>query len=206
MTQGVILYGPPAAGKDSITTILSRINGRYSLFQRLKVGGGRTAGYRMTDDARVAALRDAGEIVWENRRYGALYLVDRSPLLAQLQAGIPILHLGQPESIEAIRKSVKAEWLIVSVWCPREIAAARIAARITGDTDDRLRAWDETPALRCPDLTIDTSLGSAEEAARAVHERVMSSASAEDLGVSKKSAPPTATGDNRRQQTVTDLP
>jgi guanylate kinase len=177
MTQAVILYGPPAAGKDSITAALSHIDERYSLFQRLKVGEGRTAGYRMTNAADVERLRAAGEVLWENRRYGALYLVDRPSLVAQLQAGIPVLHLGQPDSIEAIRRAVPASWLVVSVWCPREIARARIVGRKTGDdTDERLRAWDDTPALQQPDLAIDTSLSSVSEAANVIHDRVMSMA------------------------------
>ena len=194
MTQGVILYGPPAAGKDSITVALNRIDERYSLFRRLKVGAGRTAGYRMTNSTTVAKLRAAGDILWENRRYGSLYIVDRPSLAAQLQAGIPILHLGQPCSIDAIRAAIPAHWLVVSVSCPREIAAARIAARQTGDTDERLAAWDETPALQHPDLVIDTSLASVGEAAQAIH-----------LRVSGKSAQAAATDDNGRQQAVNDL-
>jgi len=36
--QGVILYGPPASGKDTVTRELVRIDPRFAMFQRLKVG------------------------------------------------------------------------------------------------------------------------------------------------------------------------
>lgn len=44
----VMLYGPPAAGKDTVTEALIRLDRSYRLYQRLKVGAGRTDGYRMT--------------------------------------------------------------------------------------------------------------------------------------------------------------
>jgi hypothetical protein len=43
----VILYGPPAAGKGTVTKALTRLDNSYWLYQSLKVGPGRTAGYRM---------------------------------------------------------------------------------------------------------------------------------------------------------------
>jgi ATP-dependent 26S proteasome regulatory subunit len=36
--SGVILYGPPGAGKDTITAELSRLRPEFTLFQRLKAG------------------------------------------------------------------------------------------------------------------------------------------------------------------------
>jgi guanylate kinase len=123
MMRGVILYGPPAAGKDTITEALHRLDHRYSLFRRLKVGAGKTAGYRMTTDAALRELRKSGDLIWENSRYGAVYAVDRPALLGHLAAGSPVLHLGQVEAIDAVIKATPdAHWTVVYVWCPREIA------------------------------------------------------------------------------------
>ena len=169
---GVILYGPPAAGKDTITAALTHLDGRYSLFRRIKVGAGRVDGYRLTTAEEVKELREAGQVLWENSRYNALYVVDKPYLVASLLRGFPVVHVGQPEAVQAISSGVPdVAWLIVSVWCPRDVAASRIASRDTGDTAARLTAWDETPLLAAPNLSLDTSTTSAIEAAQAIDDQ-----------------------------------
>ncbi|MEV0878251.1 kinase [Micromonospora echinofusca] len=166
--QGVIFYGPPAAGKDTVTAALCQLDQRYTQFQRLKAGPGRTAGYRMTSEDHLQCLRTAGEVIWENHRYGATYVVDRPHLRALLDSRVPVVHLGQPEAIEAVKSAFPAaRWLVVYLWCPRPVAATRIAARGTGDTKARLRAWDETDAIAA-DVMLNTEAISAVEAAEEV--------------------------------------
>jgi guanylate kinase len=165
---GVIMYGPPAAGKDTITGALHKIAPEYSLFQRVKVGVGRTDGYRMATEPEIASLRECGEIVWENSRYGSSYYVDRNGLAESLRNSIPVVHLGQAPAIEAVRSAIAgARWLVVSVWCPREVAEKRIIARDTGDTTARLSAWDATEPVDA-DVAIDTSELAPAEAARLI--------------------------------------
>jgi guanylate kinase len=167
----LVLYGPPAAGKDTITTALAALDNRYRLYERLKVGGGRTEGYRIVDRQCVEQLRRDGQLLWENYRYGALYAVERDSLLRMLPECIPVVHLGQPEAIDAIRAALpESQWTCVHLWCPREVAAERLAKRGTGDVDERLRAWDETAPLARADLFIDTATTSAAHAARAIHQ------------------------------------
>lgn len=171
--RGVILYGPPASGKDTITSALRRLDSRYALFPRLKAGKGRVSGYRMTTLDEIERLRAKGEVLWENHRYGATYAVDRDALLAHLRRHIGVIHLGQPEAVEAIVKAIDAvEWLVVYLHCPRDIAAQRIEARGTGDVEARLRAWDETLPMPGADLGIDTAKNDADTAARIVHEQI----------------------------------
>lgn len=172
MMRGVILYGPPAAGKDTVTRALHDIDPAYRLFPRLKVGPGRTRGYRMTNVEDLEQIRSSGDVVWENRRYGALYVVDRAKLEADLKGHIPVLHLGQIEAVQTIRSSVSAaHWLTVYLHCNRTVARERIDARSTGDTEARLRAWDETPPLADADFAVDTGSVSPGKAARQIHER-----------------------------------
>jgi guanylate kinase len=173
MTCGVILYGPPAAGKDTVTRELHTLDVRYELFPRLKVGGGRTVGYRMATEALLDSLRARREIVWENYRYDAVYLVDRPELVRRLNGEIPVLHLGQLEAIDAVvRATPDARWLIVYLWCSRDVAAHRIVARGTGDVDARLRAWDETKPVSSAHLTVNTGATSAQAAALEIHRRL----------------------------------
>jgi guanylate kinase len=158
MTRGVILYGPPAAGKDTITEALHRLDPRYRLFRRLKTGGGKTTGYRMTTSAVLGELRENGDLIWENSRYGAVYAVDRPALLDHLAAGYPVLHLGQVEAIDAVTKATPAaNWTVVYVWCPRDIAEERLTARDPEDVAERLRAWDQTLSIDSAELMINTA-------------------------------------------------
>lgn len=169
---GVILYGPPAAGKDTVTRELLRLSDRYALYQRIKVGNGRSAGYRFATCEQAATLRTNGLVVYENARYNARYLIERKSLSDLFASAVPVIHLGQIAGIEAIRRAFPHErLLVVSLWCPRDVAAERIAERRTGDDVERLRVWDATE--RIPgDLSIDTATVTAVGAAEAIHAAV----------------------------------
>jgi guanylate kinase len=168
------MYGPPAAGKDTVTTALAALDRRYRLFPRLKLGKGRTTGYRLTTADEVAELRSAGEILWENERYGATYFVDHTFLAGELSTAWPVLHLGQAPGIRAVRNAFRdAEWIVVHLWCPRAVAEQRVIARGTGDVAERMEAWDATKPI--PDaLFIDTSTVSAPDAAALIDAEVRS--------------------------------
>jgi len=168
--RGLILYGPPAAGKDTITEALHTLDSTCVLFPRLKVGGGITTGYRMTDVAAVSTLHADDNVIWANHRYGSLYVIDRPTLTRRLRHHIPVLHLGQPEAIAAVVAATPdTHWLVVSLWCPRHAAERRLRARPTGDTAERLRAWDETPPLHAGVPTLNTTECSPSGAARRIH-------------------------------------
>ncbi|TDC82501.1 kinase [Micromonospora sp. KC606] len=177
--RGVILYGPPASGKDTVTAALHKLNDKYQQFRRLKAGPGRTVGYRMSTVAELAALRASGDVVWENRRYGAVYVIDQPGLRAQLQERIPVVHVGQVNAVDAVLKAFSgARWTVVALACPRDVAVRRIVERQTGDVEERLRAWDETEAVADADLTIDTSKSSPDVAARLIDQAVRGSRAA----------------------------
>ncbi|PZG11527.1 kinase [Micromonospora craterilacus] len=167
--RGVILYGPPASGKDTVTAALRQLDDSYQQFERLKVGSGRTSGYRMGTDRHLTSLRASGDVVWENQRYHSVYVVDAPALRQQLGRGVPVLHLGQVEAVDAVREAFPSvRWTVVALTCPRDLAKQRIAARHTGDTAERLSAWDATEPLVTADLTVDTSTIQPDEAARLI--------------------------------------
>jgi guanylate kinase len=167
--RGVVLYGPPASGKDTVTEALTRVDPGYRLYHRLKAGPGRTSGYRMVDAARIDELRRSGDIVWENQRYESVYVIDRPSLRECLKDHVPVVHLGQREAVEAIQEAFPdAAWTTVYLHCPREEALARIVSRATGDVDARVSAWDATEPFPEADLSIDTSQTSPADAAALV--------------------------------------
>ncbi|MGW7582755.1 HAD hydrolase-like protein [Kitasatospora sp. NPDC054768] len=145
--RGVLLYGPPASGKDTVTRALSALDPAFGLFSRVKVGPGRAAGYRMGTPELLAELRaTAGAVVYENSRYDSTYVTDRPGLEAAFEAGVPVMHLGQVEGVRAVLDGYPADWLTVLLWCPRESTAERSAGRGDTDTAARLAAWDATQA------------------------------------------------------------
>ncbi|MFJ6774439.1 HAD family hydrolase [Kitasatospora sp. NPDC091257] len=144
--RGVILYGPPAAGKDTVTSALMELDQRFQQFKRLKVGTGRTTGYRMGTAEQLAALEAAGDIVYANSRYDSTYVTDRPGLDEAFAGGVPVMHLGQVHGVRAVLDGYPARWLTVLLWCPRETTEARSADRGDVDTPARLAAWDATRA------------------------------------------------------------
>ena len=164
-TSGILLYGPPASGKTTITHELTRLDPRILLGERVKARVGNEAGYRMYTPYAVDQLRAAGEVIYENHRYGSTYVIDRTGLLAALTNNTPVIHLGQPEAIPAITEALTANWLVVDLHCPRETTQERLRHRGSTDITERLAVWDQTPRLDNPDLAIDTSIASPDAAA-----------------------------------------
>lgn len=156
--HGIILYGPPAAGKDTVTAALSVLNPRCVYFPPLKLGPGRTIGYRPATPDDIKTLRAGGDIIWQHRRYGAVYTIDRPTLVERLTQHVPVLHLGHPEAVTAITDATRAaHWLVVELWCPRDVAEHRLQNRATSDINERLRVWDSTPRLDIARSTLNTA-------------------------------------------------
>lgn len=175
---GVILFGPPASGKDTIGAALLALGHDYELFQRLRVSSQPKVGYRPISDADADEFERKGLVIYSNERYGNRYVVD-TPGLDQLidKQCIPVVHIGQVEGVSAV-SGHRGLWLTVHLTCTRETTAARSEHRGDLDIGSRLAAWDETEAdLRRHHsfvfgLTIDTDLIGPIEAARLIHQAV----------------------------------
>ncbi|MGW7341212.1 phosphotransferase-like protein [Streptomyces sp. NPDC054808] len=182
--QGVILYGPPASGKDTVTTALTELDPKYAQFARLKVGTGKSAGYRMGTAEQLHELEAAGDVIYANARYGNTYAIDRPGVDAAFAAGVPVVHLGQIDGIHALVDGYPADWSMVLLWCPRKVTEQRSAGRGDSDTAARLAAWDATfedldahPGMVW-DLTVETMASGPQEAARLIDQLLVQRAGA----------------------------
>ncbi|WP_301851121.1 kinase [Rhodococcus pyridinivorans] len=128
----------------------------------------------MTTIEAIDDLDAAGKIVWRNSRYDAVYATDLPHLEELLDAGyVPVLHLGQPEGIDALTRSAPSiTWILVELWCPRDVAVERIVARATGDTEARIAAYDQTKRLATADIRLLTNEKSPRDCAEKIHSYV----------------------------------
>ena len=169
MRNGLILYGAPATGKDTLTAELVRSEPVFEHFMRLKAGSGRTSGYRMISQERAESLRRSpGMILWENSRYGSTYFVDRPGVEQIWSSGrVPVVHLGQVEAVDAIAddSTLEARWTVIELYCQPAVLHDRIRTRQTGDDAQRFAAIEQTPRLPYADIRIDTGSVSVAEAA-----------------------------------------
>lgn len=175
MRPGILLYGPPAAGKDTVTAALAELDALYVPFNRLKVGSGKTTGYRMSSPEQLADLEVRGDVIYRNQRYGSVYVVDRPGLEHAMAGGkIPIVHLGQLVGVEQVHTSFSARWARVLLWCSRASTAERSRQRGDTDTEARLAAWDGTqtdlsayPSAQW-EVRVDTDVTAPAEAAKRI--------------------------------------
>lgn len=174
--SGIILYGPPGSGKDTITAELSRLRPECELFQRLKAGQGRTTGYRLTTTQHIEELAQAGEVLYRNSRYDAEYAIDRGEVSRLVHSGrIPVLHIGQVVGARAVA-DFPINWVRVLLWCPEDVTRQRCQGRGDKDLDARLKVWHETKqdlldhATEPWSLVLRTADVSATQAAQAIDE------------------------------------
>ncbi|WP_331762260.1 AAA family ATPase (plasmid) [Streptomyces sp. NBC_01520] len=182
--QGVILYGPPASGKDTVTQALAELDPRYGQFARLKFGSGKSTGYRMGTVEQLRQLEAADSVVYTNSRYGNTYVIDAPGLDAAFAAGVPVVHLGQIDGIRAVVDGYPADWTLVVLWCPKTVTAKRSEGRGDTDTAARLAAWEATredmdahPDMAW-ELVVETVTTTPVQSARLIHQLLAEQAGA----------------------------
>lgn len=180
---GLVLYGPPTAGKDTIGAALRRLDDRFRPVPKVKSGTGRSAGYRMVDAGVFENMRVSGRLAGVSERYGNRYGVDRHDVRQIVDAGChPVVHSGRLTDMERLVTELGGTWLAVLLWCDRDTTTRRSLER--GDTDSpaRLAVWECTRAelladpcrsSRAFDFAVRTDRTRVSSAARLIAERML---------------------------------
>lgn len=125
---------------------MAELDARYVPFNRLKVGGGKFAGYRMGTQEQLASLEAREDVIYRNERYGNVYVVDRPGLEQAMEGGkVPVVHLGQVAGVERVGTLFPARWVRVLLWCSRASTAQRSRQRAT---PTRRLGWPRGTPLR----------------------------------------------------------
>jgi guanylate kinase len=173
VTAGVLLYGPPAAGKTTITRTLVD-SGHFVGFRPLKVTGAPGDEYRATTHEQLDQLASDGELLWDVRLYNARYAFDRPELVRLLIDSHPVVSIGDPGAVDLIRQGTHpATWVIVELWCDLNTAAQRLTARGQPNLSQRLERWHTTPRLDRADLRLNTTRTQPHTVAREIGRRVI---------------------------------
>lgn len=135
--RGLVLFGPPASGKDTVTQVLSRVHPRFRLFEKLKLGTGRSAGYRMATEEDLRAIQSSGGLLSEVKRYGNSYFIDQKELDRLEHEGfIPVVHTA--DLAEASLISRRRGWVSCCLWVSRREARCRLMERGDVQVEERL--------------------------------------------------------------------
>ena len=148
--KGLVLYGGPAVGKSSTSQlIVEAFPNSFYRYQLRREGGDPPIGgtYRTTTNVQAES-----EIYHRYSKCGSTYIIDRAGFQ---DAGMPIIEAGEPDSVEALRR-LSVQWVVIQLWCMRQIAAQRLQLRDPDQLDRRLEVWDSTSPI-VSDLVIDTS-------------------------------------------------
>ncbi|MCD9625267.1 hypothetical protein [Rhabdothermincola salaria] len=136
LPKGLILYGPPATGKDTVTAILTE-DPRIVHFRKLKAGAGRMEGYRRTEAAALDELERSGKLLSVVARYGNAYAIDWAEIERLEEAGLtPVVHTASLEEANAL--SARPGWRVCGLWASRRVTARRLRGRKDLDLPARL--------------------------------------------------------------------
>ena len=148
----ILLCGPPASGKDTITTLLARKNNIFRHFRKHRVpprenGKNNPPSYiRVSIDEYLTMIRD-NEFVQFHQRYGRFYGVSRKTLEKHLRDGqIPIIHTGKVYDLMELDASFGNNSAKILLWESKENIRERLKLRHPGDPREiqrRLQSYDD---------------------------------------------------------------
>ncbi len=140
----VLLYGPPASGKDTITQLLQNRNNIFFHFKKHKVYPGdqqiqtkNQLSYFHISMNRFLNMIANGEFLQFHWRYKSFYGVSKVLMDDSLSNGkIPIVHVGKIYDLLELTDVLEAKLIIILVWETLDVISKRLKFRHKGDNDE----------------------------------------------------------------------
>lgn len=178
--RGVVLAGPPASGKRTVTFALTSLRRSYASFPALTVAHRARVAAEQTTRRHLDELRAWAQLFHEFTSDGIRFAYERERLNNLREQGrIPIACVDDGDVLQAFEREAD-DWLQILLWCPRDEAERRLArtwfAHEKQRTPDRssMRRWDRSEKKLLRDtrrftLSIRTDRLNAVQVAQIVH-------------------------------------
>lgn len=140
LNKVVILCGPPASGKDTITTALKGL-GDYEKVRLHRTGPRPKEGYIHVDDEQFEILKRENHFIEHHTTYGRQYGVSIGELLiTSIKHKYSVIHLGSPKQALEIKKNLPQDIVkIIYLWNTRTELQERLHLRYQDNADEILR-------------------------------------------------------------------
>jgi len=147
----LLVAGPPASGKDTITEALTALDSKYVLFKKHRTGVD-SAKYNTLSAGDFEQMKNDGAFVQAHYRYGRGYGVCKETLRDLVDANkLPIIHTGKIDNLLLLKSTINYPCGTVLLWEERDVLIERIKqrgpvnevhTRVDG-LDDELQEWQD---------------------------------------------------------------
>jgi guanylate kinase len=147
----ILLSGPPASGKDSVTNLLNERNTLFVNFLKhcgcdLSAEKRGMESYVNISVEEFKRMISNGDFIQYHKRYGRFYGVSKKLLNDYLNKGlVPVIHTGRIENLITLESKILNKVYKILIWAKRDDIQQRLDKRQNGDIieiNKRLEAYD----------------------------------------------------------------
>jgi guanylate kinase len=139
--RGILIAGPPASGKRTLTFALTSMRRSYAPFRALSAALHPTIAAERSTERHLDELKAWAQVFHEFTEDGMRYVFDHGRLNKLREHGrIPVATVCDTAGMLAFEREAD-DWLPILLWCPREVAEQREPALAQ---PARRRRWDRS--------------------------------------------------------------
>lgn len=179
--RAILISGPPASGKDTLTRALGCIDPAYRMANKHKDSRAGSTHHIIVTPAAFDAMLEQGAFLQWHERYGRRYgLACRTVEDILAEGGFPIIHTGRLANLRMLQ-SVMPDAVSVLLQAPLNVLTGRLSQRHAGNAVEIAARLDaaETEIAETRDCTDDFDIvfhndgDDGDAAARALHQAIL---------------------------------
>ncbi len=130
----ILLCGPPASGKDSITEAICKIDEGFYHFKKHRAINGKTYMHRnnyidITKDE-FKKMIENDEFIQYHERYNRYYGISKKAMADGISKNLNmIIHTGRIENLQELKKKINENTISILLWAPMDILRQRLVKR-----------------------------------------------------------------------------